>query len=155
MVVREAIGVVGLVLPWNFPLLMLAWKIAPSLAAGCSIVVKPAKETTLSALRVAELAHEAGIPAGVFNLVPGGGREVGEAIGRHMDIPMVSFTGSTDTGRLFQVRRRSNLKRIVLELGGKNPAVVMNDAKTWTKWPSSSPPVRSGTWARTARPLRA
>jgi gamma-glutamyl-gamma-aminobutyraldehyde dehydrogenase len=154
MVVREAIGVVGLVLPWNFPLLMLAWKIAPSLAAGCSIVVKPAKETTLSALRVAELAHEAGIPAGVFNLVPGGGREVGEAIGRHMDIPMVSFTGSTDTGRLFlKYAAESNLKRIVLELGGKNPAVVMNDAKTWTKWPSSSPPVRSGTWARTARPL--
>ncbi|MGE8385879.1 MAG: aldehyde dehydrogenase family protein, partial [Pseudomonas putida] len=127
---REAIGVVGLVLPWNFPLLMLAWKIAPSLAAGCSIVVKPAKETTLSALRVAELAHEAGIPAGVFNLVPGGGREVGEAIGRHMDIPMVSFTGSTDTGRLFlKYAAESNLKRIVLELGGKNPAVVMNDCE--------------------------
>ncbi|WP_028634260.1 aldehyde dehydrogenase [Pseudomonas parafulva] len=130
MVVREAIGVVGLVLPWNFPLLMLAWKIAPSLAAGCSVVVKPAKETTLSALRVAELAHEAGIPAGVFNLVPGGGREVGEAIGRHMDIPMVSFTGSTDTGRLFlKYAAESNLKRIVLELGGKNPAVVMNDCE--------------------------
>lgn len=130
MVVREAIGVVGLVLPWSFPLLMLAWKIAPSLAAGCSIVVKPAKETTLSALRVAELAHEAGIPAGVFNLVPGGGREVGEAIGRHMDIPMVSFTGSTDTGRLFlKYAAESNLKRIVLELGGKNPAVVMNDCE--------------------------
>ena len=130
MVVREAIGVVGLVLPWNFPLLMLAWKIAPSLAAGCSIVVKPAKETTLSALRVAELAHEAGIPPGVFNLVPGGGREVGEAIGRHMDIPMVSFTGSTDTGRLFlKYAAESNLNRIVLELGGKNPAVVMNDCE--------------------------
>lgn len=130
MVVREAIGVVGLVLPWNFPLLMLAWKIAPSLAAGCSIVVKPAKETTLSALRVAQLAHEAGIPAGVFNLVPGGGREVGEAIGRHMDIPMVSFTGSTETGRLFlKYASESNLKRIVLELGGKNPAVVMNDCE--------------------------
>ncbi|MFJ3449119.1 aldehyde dehydrogenase [Pseudomonas sichuanensis] len=130
MVVREAIGVVGLVLPWNFPLLMLAWKIAPSLAAGCSIVVKPAKETTLSALRVAELAHQAGVPAGVFNLVPGGGREVGEAIGRHMDIPMVSFTGSTDTGRLFlKYAAESNLKRIVLELGGKNPAVVMNDCE--------------------------
>jgi len=130
LVVREAIGVVGLVLPWNFPLLMLAWKIAPSLAAGCSIVVKPAKETTLSALRVAELAHQAGIPPGVFNLVPGGGREVGEAIGRHMDIPMVSFTGSTDTGRLFlKYAAESNLKRIVLELGGKNPAVVMNDCE--------------------------
>ena len=130
MVVREAIGVVGLVLPWNFPLLMLAWKIAPSLAAGCSIVVKPAKETTLTALRVAELAFDAGIPAGVFNIVPGGGREAGEAIGRHMDVAMVSFTGSTDTGRLFlKYASESNLKRVVLELGGKNPAVVMNDCE--------------------------
>ena len=130
MVVREAIGVVGLVLPWNFPLLMLAWKIGPSLAAGCSIVVKPAKETTLTALRVAELAFEAGIPAGVFNIVPGGGREAGEAIGRHMDVAMVSFTGSTDTGRLFlKYASESNLKRVVLELGGKNPAVVMNDCE--------------------------
>ncbi|NWC87417.1 aldehyde dehydrogenase [Pseudomonas reactans] len=128
LVVREAIGVVGLVLPWNFPLLMLAWKIAPSLAAGCSIVVKPAKETTLTALRVAELGAQAGIPAGVFNVVSGGGREVGEPLGRHMDVTMVSFTGSTDTGRLFlQYAAESNLKRIVLELGGKNPAVVMND----------------------------
>ena len=130
MVVREPIGVVGLVLPWNFPLLMLAWKIGPSLAAGCSIVVKPARETTLSALRVAELAHQAGIPAGVFNIVPGGGREAGEAIGRHMDVAMVSFTGSTDTGRLFlKYASESNLKRVVLELGGKNPAVVMNDCE--------------------------
>lgn len=130
MVVREAIGVVGLVLPWNFPLLMLAWKIGPSLAAGCSIVVKPAKETTLTALRVAELAFDAGIPAGVFNIVPGGGREAGEAIGRHMDVAMVSFTGSTDTGRLFlKYASESNLKRVVLELGGKNPAVVMNDCE--------------------------
>ncbi|MDU9040471.1 aldehyde dehydrogenase [Pseudomonas corrugata] len=130
LVVREAIGVVGLVLPWNFPLLMLAWKIGPSLAAGCSIVVKPAKETTLTALRVAELAHQAGIPAGVFNITPGGGREAGEAIGRHMDVAMVSFTGSTDTGRLFlKYASESNLKRVVLELGGKNPAVVMNDCE--------------------------
>lgn len=130
LVVREAIGVVGLVLPWNFPLLMLAWKIGPSLAAGCSIVVKPAKETTLTALRVAELAHQAGIPAGVFNITPGGGRDAGQAIGRHMDVSMVSFTGSTDTGRLFlQYSAESNLKRVVLELGGKNPAVVMNDVE--------------------------
>lgn len=128
IVVREAIGVVGLVLPWNFPLLMLAWKIGPALAAGCSVVVKPAKETTLTALRVAELAAEAGIPAGVFNIVPGGGREVGEPLGRHMDVTMVSFTGSTETGRLFlKYASESNLKRVVLECGGKNPAVVMND----------------------------
>ncbi|NYU07429.1 aldehyde dehydrogenase family protein, partial len=101
LVVREAIGVVGLVLPWNFPLLMLAWKIGPSLAAGCSIIVKPAKETTLTALRVAELAFEAGVPAGVFNVLSGGGGEVGEPLGRHMDVSMVSFTGSTATGRRF------------------------------------------------------
>ncbi|PVZ11272.1 MULTISPECIES: aldehyde dehydrogenase [unclassified Pseudomonas] len=130
MVVREPIGVVGLVLPWNFPLLMLAWKIGPSLAAGCSIVVKPAKETTLTALRVAELAHQAGVPAGVFNVVPGSGKEAGEPIGRHPDIAGVSFTGSTDTGRLFlKYAAESNLKRVVLELGGKNPAVVMNDVE--------------------------
>ncbi len=130
LVVREPIGVVGLVLPWNFPLLMLAWKIGPSLAAGCSIVVKPAKETTLTALRVAELAHEAGVPAGVFNVLPGGGRDVGEPLGRHRDVAMVSFTGSTDTGRLFlQYAAESNLKRVVLECGGKNPAVVLNDVK--------------------------
>ncbi|MBB6581153.1 aldehyde dehydrogenase [Ralstonia solanacearum] len=130
LVVREPIGVVGLVLPWNFPLLMLAWKIGPSLAAGCSIIVKPAKETTLTALRVAELAHEAGVPAGVFNVLPGGGKEVGEPLGRHMDVSMVSFTGSTDTGRLFlKYAADSNLKRIVLECGGKNPAVVMRDVE--------------------------
>ncbi|MBN3856887.1 aldehyde dehydrogenase [Paraburkholderia sp. Ac-20340] len=129
MVVREPIGVVGLVLPWNFPLLMLAWKIGPSLAAGCSIVVKPAKETTLTALRVAELAHEAGVPAGVFNVLPGGGQEVGEPLGLHMDVDMVSFTGSTATGRRFlHYAAESNLKRIVLECGGKNPAVVLKDA---------------------------
>lgn len=130
LVVREPIGVVGLVLPWNFPLLMLAWKIGPALAAGCSIVVKPAQETSMTALRVAELAHEAGIPAGVFNVVTGGGADVGEPIGRHMDVAMVSFTGSTATGRRFlRYAADSNLKRIVLECGGKNPAVVMNDAE--------------------------
>ena len=130
MVVREPIGVVGLVLPWNFPLLMLAWKIGPSLAAGCSIVVKPAKETTLTALRVAELAAEAGVPAGVFSVLPGGGKEVGEPIGRHPDIAMVSFTGSTVTGKLFlHYAAESNLKRIVLECGGKIPAVVLQEVE--------------------------
>ncbi|MCC0202615.1 aldehyde dehydrogenase family protein, partial [Pseudomonas aeruginosa] len=130
MVVREPIGVVGLVLPWNFPLLMLAWKIGPALAAGCSVVVKPAPETSLTALRVAELASQAGIPAGVFNVVPSGGREAGEPLGRHPDVAMVSFTGSTATGRLFlKYAAESNLKRVVLECGGKNPAVVMNDVE--------------------------
>jgi 4-(gamma-glutamylamino)butanal dehydrogenase len=128
LVVREPVGVVGLVLPWNFPLLMLAWKIGPALAAGCPIVVKPAQETTLTALRVAQLAFEAGVPAGVFNVVPGGGAAVGEPIGRHMDVAMVSFTGSTATGRRFLAySAESNLKQVVLECGGKNPAVVMDD----------------------------
>ena len=130
MVVREPIGVVGLVLPWNFPLLMLAWKIGPALAAGCSMVVKPAAETTLTALRLAELAMEAGLPRGVLNIVPGGGAEVGEPIGRHMDIDMVSFTGSTVTGKRFLTySAESNAKEVVLEMGGKNPAIVMDDAE--------------------------
>lgn len=130
MIVREPIGVVGLVLPWNFPLLMLAWKIAPALAAGCSVVLKPAEETPLTALRIAELALEAGIPRGVFNVVPGDGPSVGEPLGRHMDVDMVSFTGSTETGRRFlRYAADSNLKEVVLEMGGKNPCVVMDDAE--------------------------
>lgn len=130
LVVREPIGVVGCVLPWNFPLLMLAWKIGPALAAGCSVIVKPAEQTSLTTLRVAELAHEAGVPAGVLNIVTGTGREVGEPIGLHKDVDMVSFTGSTATGRRFlHYAADSNLKRIVLECGGKNPAVVMDDAE--------------------------
>ncbi|NNE79427.1 MAG: aldehyde dehydrogenase [Silicimonas sp.] len=130
MVVREPIGVVGLVLPWNFPLLMLAWKIGPALAAGCSVVVKPAEETSLTALRVAELASEAGVPRGVLNVVPGGGPDVGEPLGRHMDVDMVSFTGSTETGKRFlSYSAESNAKEIVLEMGGKNPAIVMDDAE--------------------------
>lgn len=130
LVVREPIGVVGLVLPWNFPLLMMAWKIAPALAAGCSIVLKPAEETSLTALRLAELAMEAGLPRGVLNVLPGGGNEVGEPIGRHMDIDMVSFTGSTVTGKRFlSYSAESNAKEVVLEMGGKNPAIVMDDAE--------------------------
>lgn len=130
MVVREPVGVVGLVLPWNFPLLMLAWKIGPALAAGCSVVVKPAEETSLTALRVAELARQAGLPRGVFNVVTGTGPDVGEPLGRHMDVDMVSFTGSTETGRRFlRYAAESNLKNVVLEMGGKNPCVVMDDAE--------------------------
>lgn len=130
MVLREPIGVVGLVLPWNFPLLMLAWKIGPALAAGCSVVVKPAEETSLTALRVAELATEAGLPRGVLNILPGSGPEVGEPIGRHMDIDAVSFTGSTVTGKRFlSYSGESNAKEITLEMGGKNPAIVMDDAE--------------------------
>ena len=130
MVVREPIGVVGLVLPWNFPLLMLAWKIGPALASGCSVVVKPAEETSLTALKIAELAIEAGLPRGVLNVVTGSGPDVGEPIGRHMDVDMVSFTGSTATGKRFlSYAAESNAKEVVLEMGGKNPAVVMDDAE--------------------------
>ncbi|CVD50905.1 MULTISPECIES: aldehyde dehydrogenase [Serratia] len=129
LIVREPIGVVGCVLPWNFPLLMLAWKIGPALAAGCSVVVKPAEQTSLTSLRVAELAFEAGVPGGVLNIVTGTGKEVGEPIGLHPDIDMVSFTGSTATGRRFlHYAAESNLKKVVLECGGKNPALVFNDA---------------------------
>ena len=130
MVLREPVGVVGLVLPWNFPLLMLAWKIGPALAAGCSVVVKPAEETSLTALRIAELASEAGLPRGVLNVLPGSGAEVGEPLGRHMDVDAVSFTGSTVTGKRFLTySAESNAKEVTLEMGGKNPAIVMDDAE--------------------------
>lgn len=130
MIVREPVGVVGAVLPWNFPLMMLAWKIGPALAAGCSVIVKPAEQTSLTALRVAELAYEAGIPSGVLQVLPGDGPTVGAPLGLHMDVDMVSFTGSTETGRRFlRYAADSNLKKIVLECGGKNPAVVFDDAE--------------------------
>jgi len=130
VVVREAIGVVGCVLPWNFPLLMMAWKIAPALAAGNCVIVKPAEQTSLSALRIAELAMEAGMPRGVLNVVTGLGPDVGEPLGMHGDVDMVSFTGSTETGRRFlRYSADSNLKKVVLECGGKNPAVVLADAE--------------------------
>ena len=130
MIVREPVGVVGVVLPWNFPLLMLAWKIGPALAAGNSVIVKPAEQTSMSALRVAELASEAGIPRGVLQVLPGDGPSVGQPLGLHAGVDMVSFTGSTDTGRRFlRYASESNLKKTVLECGGKNPAVVLSDAE--------------------------
>ena len=130
MIVREPVGVVAAILPWNFPLLMLAWKIGPALAAGCSVIVKPAEQTSLTALRVAELAAEAGVPRGVLQVLPGDGPGVGEPLGRHMGVDMVSFTGSTETGRMFlRYAADSNLKKVVLECGGKNPAVVLADAE--------------------------
>ena len=128
MIIREPIGVVGAVVPWNFPLLMAAWKLGPALATGNTVVVKPSKQTTLSVLRLAELAQEAGVPAGVLNAVSGPGETAGQAIGRHMGVDAVTFTGSTEVGRKFlQYSSESNLKRIVLELGGKSPQVVMGD----------------------------
>ena len=130
MIVREPVGVVAAVLPWNFPLLMLAWKIGPALAAGNSVIVKPAEQTSLTALRVAELAMEAGLPRGVLQVLPGDGPGVGEPLGRHMGVDMVSFTGSTETGRRFlRYAADSNLKKVVLECGGKNPAIVLDDAE--------------------------
>lgn len=129
VILREPVGVVAAVLPWNFPLLMMAWKIGPALAAGCSVLVKPAEQTSVTALRLAELASDAGLPRGVLQVLPGG-PEIGEALGRHMGVDMVSFTGSTETGRKFlSYSAESNLKKIVLECGGKNPAVVFEDAE--------------------------
>jgi gamma-glutamyl-gamma-aminobutyraldehyde dehydrogenase len=130
MIVREPVGVVAAVLPWNFPLLMLAWKIGPALAAGNSVIVKPAEQTSLTALRVAELAAQAGIPRGVLQVLPGDGPAVGEPLGLHAQVDMVSFTGSTETGKRFlRYSADSNLKKVVLECGGKNPAIVLDDAE--------------------------
>jgi aldehyde dehydrogenase (NAD+)/gamma-glutamyl-gamma-aminobutyraldehyde dehydrogenase len=129
VIVKEPVGVVGLVLPWNFPLLMAAWKLAPALAAGCSVVLKPAEQTPLTALRLASLAMEAGLPAGVLNVVPGMGETAGQAIGRHPDIDVVSFTGSTEVGAHFlRYSSESNLKPVGLEMGGKSPFIVLDDA---------------------------
>ena len=128
LIVREPIGVVGAVLPWNFPLLMAAWKAAPALAAGNSMVIKPAELTSLSTLRIAELAADAGIPDGVLSVVPGLGETAGQALGRHPDVDALSFTGSTEVGRMFlRYASESNLKDIVLECGGKSPQVIMAD----------------------------
>ena len=129
LILREPVGVVGAVIPWNFPAQMAAWKIGPALAAGNSVVLKPAEQTSLSALQMAEMAAEAGIPPGVFNVVPGLGETAGQAIGRHPDVDMVAFTGSTEVGRFFlRYAAESNLKRVILECGGKSPQVVMADA---------------------------
>jgi len=126
MIVREPIGVVGAVLPWNFPISTLAWKLGPALATGSSIVVKPPEQAPLSTIRMAELALEAGIPAGVFNVVPGRGEVAGRAIGMSPLVNAVSFTGSTEVGREFlRYSADSNLKEVVLECGGKSPQIVM------------------------------
>ena len=130
VILKEPIGVAGLVLPWNFPLLMAAWKLAPALATGCSAVLKPAEQTPLTALRLAELAAEAGLPAGVLNVLPGFGETAGQAIGRHPGIDVVSFTGSTEVGAYFlKYSAESNLKPVGLEMGGKSPFIVLEDAE--------------------------
>jgi aldehyde dehydrogenase (NAD+) len=126
---HEPIGVVGQIIPWNFPLLMQAWKWGPALASGCTVVLKPAEQTPLTALRVAALAQEAGIPAGVLNVVPGYGPTAGAALTSHMDVDKIAFTGEGSTGQIIlEAAARSNLKRVSLELGGKSPNVVFADA---------------------------
>ncbi len=126
---HEPVGVVGQIIPWNFPLLMQAWKWGPALATGCTVVLKPAEQTPLTALRVAELAQEAGFPDGVLNVVPGYGPTAGAALSGHMDVDKVAFTGEYTTGKLvMEAAARSNLKRVSLELGGKSPNVIFADA---------------------------
>lgn len=128
LIVHEPVGVVGAVLPWNFPLSMLAWKLGPALASGCSVVVKPPELTSLTTLRFAELASEAGLPDGVLNVVPGLGHVTGRALGLHPDVDVITFTGSTEIGREFlRYSADSNLKKVVLEMGGKSPQIVTAD----------------------------
>jgi phenylacetaldehyde dehydrogenase len=125
---REPVGVVGQIIPWNFPLLMAAWKLAPALAAGCTVVLKPAEQTPLSALRLGELIMEAGFPNGVVNIVPGFGETAGAALAAHDQVDKIAFTGSTEVGKLIVHAATGNLKKVSLELGGKSPNVVFKDA---------------------------
>jgi acyl-CoA reductase-like NAD-dependent aldehyde dehydrogenase len=128
LITREAMGVIGAIVPWNFPLLMASWKIGPVLATGNSLVLKPSEKSPLSALRVAELAVEAGLPPGVFNVVPGFGASAGKALAAHMDVDCIAFTGSTATGKtVMQYAAQSNLKKVGLECGGKSPNIVLAD----------------------------
>jgi phenylacetaldehyde dehydrogenase len=125
---KEPVGVVGAIIPWNFPLLMAAWKIGPALAAGCTVVLKPAEETPLTALRLGELVLEAGIPPGVVNIVTGLGETAGAALAAHPGVNKIAFTGSTSVGKLVQRAAVENLTRVSLELGGKSPVIVLDDA---------------------------
>ena len=128
LITREPVGVVGVIVPWNYPMIMAAWKIAPALAAGNSVVLKPSEKSPLTALRLADLALEAGIPAGVFNVLPGFGAEAGSPLALHMDVDCIAFTGSTRVGKQIHVMAgQSNLKRAWTELGGKSPNIVFAD----------------------------
>jgi phenylacetaldehyde dehydrogenase len=129
---REPVGVVGQIIPWNFPLLMAAWKLGPALAAGCTVVLKPAEQTPLSALRLGELINEAGFPKGVVNIVPGYGETAGAALAAHPDVDKCAFTGSTEVGKLILQAAAGNLKKVSLELGGKSPNIVLGDADVAT-----------------------
>src|SRR5581483_4335340 len=126
--VREPLGVVGLIVPWNFPLVIACWKLGPALAAGNTVVLKPAELTPLSALRFAELALEAGIPEGVLNVVVGPGSTVGQRLVEHPDVAKIAFTGSTEVGRSIAAGAAGTIKRVTLELGGKSPNIVFADA---------------------------
>jgi acyl-CoA reductase-like NAD-dependent aldehyde dehydrogenase len=126
--VREPVGVVGAIVPWNFPLLLTSWKVAPALAAGCTIVLKPAPSTPLTALELGKIALEAGVPEGVLNIVTGSTRELGQWIVEHPQIDKIAFTGSTATGKLVAATAAQTLKRVTLELGGKSPSIVFDDA---------------------------
>lgn len=129
LITREPMGVVGAVVPWNFPLMMSAWKLAPMLATGNSVILKPAEQSPLTGIRLAELAMEAGIPEGVLNVLPGFGETAGQALGMHMDVDGISFTGSTEVGKYFlKYAGLSNMKAIALECGGKSPNIIMKDA---------------------------
>jgi acyl-CoA reductase-like NAD-dependent aldehyde dehydrogenase len=129
LITREPIGVVAAVVPWNYPLMMASWKLGPALATGNSVILKPAEQSPLTALRIAELAAEAGIPDGVLQVLPGFGETVGQALGRHMDVDMVAFTGSTQVGKYFlRYAGESNMKHVSLETGGKSPNIVFADA---------------------------
>ncbi len=125
---REPVGVCGMITPWNFPMLLAAWKVAPALACGNSIVLKPSEQTSFSSLWMARLAAEAGVPAGVFNVVTGGGRAVGTPLVQHPGVDKISFTGSTAVGKMVQRESAETLKRVTLELGGKSPNIVFDDA---------------------------
>ncbi|MGB8831471.1 MAG: aldehyde dehydrogenase family protein, partial [Candidatus Sulfotelmatobacter sp.] len=125
---REPVGVAGQIIPWNFPLLMAAWKLGPALATGCTVVLKPAEQTPLSALRLGDLIMEAGFPEGVVNIVPGYGETAGAALAAHPDVDKIAFTGSTEVGKLIVHAAAGNLKKVSLELGGKSPNIVYKDA---------------------------
>lgn len=135
---RQPIGVAAQIIPWNFPLIMASWKLAPALAAGCTVVLKPAEQTPLSALRLGELMMEAGIPEGVVNIVPGFGETAGAALAAHPDVDKIAFTGSTEVGKLIVQAATGNLKKVSLELGGKSPNVVFADADVATAIPGSA-----------------
>ena len=135
---REPIGVAALIVPWNYPLVMAGMKLAPALAAGCSCVLKPAEDTSITALRLAELGKEAGLPDGVFNVITGYGRKAGAMLAEHPGIDKVAFTGSTQTGKAIADAARSNLKKVTLELGGKSPNIIFDDANLEKAVPASA-----------------